>query len=105
MEHSTIRRKGEIAVIRSVVLPAGSRAAQVPADTADTPLVMRARGTLLEDASIGSEATIETMAGRRLSGTLEADLPAYTHSFGPVIPELIAVHRQVKDLLYGGEAQ
>ncbi|OOG26434.1 2-amino-4-ketopentanoate thiolase [Thioalkalivibrio denitrificans] len=95
--------KGTWVEIYRVILPAGERAPQVPEDTAGVPLVMRVKGWLAAPAAPGAEAEIVTPAGRRLRGTLVAVNPAYTHGFGPPIPELSGVGPEVRAIL-GGEA-
>jgi hypothetical protein len=75
------------------------RAPQVPEDTQRTPLEMRAKGFLAEPASLGDEAEIETPAGRHLRGVLAAINPAYTHGFGPPIPELSGIGGEVRAML------
>jgi hypothetical protein len=92
-------QKGSWVEIREVVLPAGQRAPQVPDDTQQVPLEMRVKGFLCDAAHIGETAEIVTAAGRRLEGTLTESNPAYTHSFGPPIPELSTIGREVRALL------
>jgi hypothetical protein len=82
--------------IERVVLPAGARAPQVPADTQAVPLELRAKGFLLRDARLGDEVEVETAAGRRLRGTLREINPAYTHGFGPPLPELLAAGHEAR---------
>ena len=60
---------------------------------------MRVKGFLVEPASIGEEAVIETPTKRRLRGILSEVNPAYTHSFGPPIPELSSIGSEVRTLL------
>ncbi|NIO07906.1 MAG: 2-amino-4-ketopentanoate thiolase [Deltaproteobacteria bacterium] len=78
----------------------GERASHVPRDTQKVPLEMTVKGFLIEPAALGQEAEIVTQAGRRLRGTLTEVNPAYRHSFGPSIPELISVGREVRALLF-----
>jgi hypothetical protein len=85
--------------IHQVVLPAGQRAPQVPADTQGVDLELRVKGFLQAPAVEGEEAEILTPAGRRLRGTLVAVNPAYTHGFGAPIPELCTVGADVRGLL------
>jgi hypothetical protein len=85
--------------IRRTVLEPAERAPQVPEDTREVPLEMRARGFLLNPANLGDEVEIQTVAGRRLHGILSAVEPAYTHGFGPRIPELLAIAGEVRALL------
>ena len=96
--------KGSWVEIHRIVLPAGDRAPQVPEDTRQVPLEMRVKDLLLAPASLGDEAEIQTPAGRILKGTLREVNPAYTHSFGPPIPELSTVGGEVRKLLRKGEA-
>jgi hypothetical protein len=91
--------------IHRIVLAPGERAPQVPEDTRQVPLEMRTKGFLVEGAAIGEDAEIETPTGRRLRGTLVAANPAYTHGFGPPIPELSTIGSAVRRILreWGGE--
>jgi hypothetical protein len=85
--------------IHRIVLPAGERAPQAPADTRSVPLEMRAKGFLVAPAPAGGEAEIATRSGRRLRGTLARVNPAYTHGFGPPVAELSGVGEQVRAIL------
>ena len=91
--------KGTWVEISNNVLPANERAPQVPEDTQQVPLEMRVKGFLLAPADIGEDAEIETLSGRHLRGTLAEVNPAYTHSFGPPVPELSPIGREVRALL------
>jgi len=82
--------------IHAIVLAAGERAPQVPDDTRQVPLEMRAKGFLLRDARPGDEVEIRTPAGRRLRGTLDRINPGYDHSFGPPIPALSHIADEVR---------
>ncbi|MBE9502851.1 MAG: 2-amino-4-ketopentanoate thiolase [Proteobacteria bacterium] len=85
--------------IQGIVMAAGERAPQVPDDTKQVPLEMRAKGFLVAPASPGDEAEIKTATGRILRGTLKEVNPAYSHSFGPPIPELLTIGDEVRKLL------
>ncbi len=85
--------------IRGIVLAAGARAPQVPADTSEVPLELRAKGFLVAAAEIGAEAEIETVTGRRLRGTLAEANPPYEHGFGAPLPELSAIGGEVRAIL------
>ena len=87
--------------LRRIVLQAGERAPQVPEETQRVPLEMKVKGRLTRDASVGEEAEVITAAGRRLRGTLERVAPAYTHGFGPPVPELLGVGEELRALLRG----
>lgn len=91
--------RGTWVEIHGIVLPPGERAVQVPDDTRKVPLEMRAKGFLTAPAVMGEEAEILTAAGRRLRGTLAAVNPAYSHGFGPPIPELISIGGEVRAML------
>lgn len=88
--------------IHDIVLPAGQRAPQVPAETQAVPLELRVKGWLVAPAAVGSEAEIETAVGRRLRGRLETVMPATTHGFGGPVPELAAVGRELRALVRDG---
>jgi 2-amino-4-ketopentanoate thiolase alpha subunit len=85
--------------LHTIVLPAGERAPQVPEDTSRVPLEMRVKGRLVEPVRVGDEAEVVTPTGRRLRGTLETVVPAYTHGFGPPVPELADVGPELRALL------
>ena len=91
--------KGTWVEIHSIVLPAGERAPQVPADTQQVPLEMRVKGFLVVTASLGDEAEIITTVGRHLRGTLIEVNPAYTHQFGSPVPELSTIGGEVRVIL------
>jgi len=93
-------KKGALVEIEKIILTPSERAPQVPDDTGKVPLVMRARGSLTNDAAMGEEAHIETATGRRLSGTLVQENPGYDHGFGPPIPELTPIGRETRDILF-----
>lgn len=82
--------------IHTVLLEPGERAPQVPDDTARIPFEMRVKGFLVEQAALGEPAEIITATGRRLRGKLSEVNPAYRHGFGPPIPELSTVGRELR---------
>ena len=88
---------GDWVEIGRVLLAAGERAAGVPKETQAVPLEMRARGFLQAAATLGEPVVILTLAGRRLEGRLVAVNPAYTHGFGPPVPELLAIAAEVRE--------
>ena len=91
--------KGTWVEIHRIVLPGGQRAPQVPVETQQVPLEMRVKGFLAQRASLGDEVEIVTSAGRRLCGMLTDVSPAYTHSFGSPVPELLTIDREVRTIL------
>lgn len=88
--------RGTWVELHRILLVAGERAPQVPEETQRVPLEMRVKGVLAHDAALGEEAEIVTPAGRRLRGTLSQVNPAYTHGFGPPVPELRAVGEELR---------
>lgn len=91
--------QGSWVEIHKIALDAGERAARVPEDTRQVPLELRVKGFLVAAAALGDEAEIETLTGRRLRGRLTANNPAYSHSFGPPIPELSSIGGEVRAIL------
>lgn len=96
-------KKGEWVRIRKVILKAEERTGKLPADTQKVPLEMWTKGYLLADGEIGDEVEIESVNGRRETGTLIEVNPYYKHDFGKCIPELMAIDRQVRAIVFGGE--
>lgn len=90
---------GAQVLIERVSLEAGHRAEGVPADTAEEALLIRQKGRLLHAAKSGEQVRIRTVTGREVQGRLLAEDSAYSHDFGAVVPELLAVHEQVKECL------
>lgn len=77
--------------IEQVILTPAQRAPSVPDDTRATPYVRRISGFLAAPAEVGAEATIRTLIGRTLTGTLRTVNPSYSHSFGETVPELLKI--------------
>ena len=91
--------KGTWVQIHRIVLREGQRAPQVPVETQQVPLEMWVKGFLAEPATLGEKVEIVTPSGRRLRGILTDVNPGYTHSFGPPIPELLTIGREVRTIL------
>lgn len=91
--------------IHRVLLDKGERAPQVPQDTREVPLEMKVKGFLLHEAALGDEVEIVTVAGRKIQGTLSAVNPSYDHLFGPPIPELSTIGREVREILRQGRRE
>lgn len=96
-------KKGEWVRIHKIILEPSERAPQVPEDTKAVPLEMWDKGYLQADAKIGDEVEIETVTGRKETGTLIEVNPYYTHDFGTFVPELLAIDKQVRGILFGGD--
>ena len=97
-------KKGDWVVIHAIVLAKEERAAQVPEDTRQVPLETWVKGYLQEDAEIGFDVTIKTISGRIEKGKLVEVNPAYRHSFGNFVPEILEIDRRLHEALYGGES-
>ena len=92
--------KGDWVQIYLVILEAGSRAPQVPEDTAKVPMEMKVKGSLVEDsAAIGDTVMVETSVGRNITGKLVAIEPPYDVGFGPPPVELRSVGAELRRLL------
>lgn len=96
-------KKGEWVRIHKVILEAQERTGKLPEDTQKCPLEMWTKGYLLADAEIGDEVEIESVNGRKETGTLIEVNPSYRHDFGECVPELLAIDKQVRGILFGGE--
>lgn len=94
--------KGMWASIRRTVLAPDERAATIPQDTAQTPLLLWVRGCLTDDAEIGQEATVCTATGRLETGTLEAVEPHYDVNYGGYVPEIARIGATARAVLFGG---
>ncbi len=91
---------GDWVQIYQVVLPAGERAPQVPPETMQVPLELRVKGFLCdEQAEVGQQVTICTLAGRKLQGRLVAINPAYGVDYGDPQPELLAIAGELRAIL------
>jgi len=96
---NTTVRAGNLVDLQVTILKKGSRAAQVPEDTAAVDLVMKVKGFLEKDTEIGGEATITTPVGRKITGILIEENPEYTHKYGAPVPELVSIGRELRGIL------
>ena len=96
-------KKGEWVRIHKIILTPSERAPQVPDDTKVVPLEMWDKGFLQADAELGEEVEIETVTGRRETGRLIEVNPYYDHDYGKFIPELLAIDKQVRGIVFGGD--
>jgi hypothetical protein len=97
-------KQGDWVQICSVVLPAGERAKQVPAETQAVPLKMFNKGFADHPAEIGQPVGITTMIGMKLEGELVAVNPRYEHDFGNPVPELMQIGLELRKRLERGDA-
>ncbi len=99
----TVRcNKGDWVEIHQVILPAGERSKDVPPDTSQVPLEAWIKGWAQGEATLGDQVEIETPAGRRVSGTFTQLDPGYAHTYGPSVPELAPIARELRAMLKGG---
>ena len=82
--------------VERVLLEPAERASNLPADTAEQPLLVWVKGFARAEAVLGEELTVETMTGREVTGRLSAVNPGYFHTFGEPIPELVHVGRDLR---------
>ena len=97
---SEVITAGSWVELHRIALGSDERASHLPEDTRQLPLEMRLKGFLVNAATVGEEAEIETVTGRRLRGTLSEVNPAYTHTFGPPIPELATIGAEARAMLH-----
>ncbi len=94
-----MKNKNEWVQIEQTILTPTERAEGLPEETRICPYVMRVNGHLLADAEEGALCEIRTLAGRVLRGRLLADAPAFNHSYGRVIGELIDVRCELRQIM------
>ena len=87
--------------IEKVVLKPEERAANVPLDTKQVPLLMWVKGYLQNDAQSGDLVRITTLSGRTEEGLLVAENPAFKHNYGDFVPEILQINQMVKKILFG----
>jgi hypothetical protein len=90
--------------IKKVILKPEERTGNIPEDTKKVPFLMWVKGYLLADAEINDEVQIRTLTGRIESGKLVGINPAYMHTYGKFVPEILRIDQMVKDSLFGGES-
>ena len=97
--------KGDWIEIRQVILAPNERSKDVPEDTGKVPLEAWIKGRAQGDAEVGEEVTIETPAGRMVTGKFTELNPGYAHTYGPSVPELAPIARELRAMLKGGNAR
>ncbi|MCK9217724.1 MAG: 2-amino-4-oxopentanoate thiolase subunit OrtA [Firmicutes bacterium] len=95
---------GDWVQIHQIVLKPEERGVNIPDDTKNVPLELWVKGFAQNEATIGEEIRIKTVTGRMISGTLHQVNPKYIHNFGEYVPELTKIDMQLKEILFGGEA-
>lgn len=97
-------KRGDWVEVHEVILAVGERSKDVPDDTKKVALEAWIKGWAQADAAVGDEVEIETPAGRKVKGTLTDPNPGYTHTYGPAVPELSSVLRELRDMLKGAKS-
>jgi len=95
-------KSGTWVSIRSTILEAGNRAANIPEDTANVPLDMWVKGYLVQDCDLGGLATVHTVTGRVETGVLEEVQPTTVVNYGDFVPEVLQIGVTVRKILFGG---
>ncbi|MGI6667577.1 MAG: 2-amino-4-oxopentanoate thiolase subunit OrtA [Bacillota bacterium] len=91
--------KGDWVMIHQVILEPHQRSKDVPEDTAKVPLEAWIKGWAVDSATVGEEVQITTLAGRTVKGRLVEVNPGFTHTYGPAVPELAPVGRELRTVL------
>jgi hypothetical protein len=89
-------REGDWVEVERTLLDPADRSRNLPPETAEKPLRMWVKGFALRETALGEEVTIETMTGRHVTGTLSTVNPGYFITYGPPIPELTHVGRELR---------
>jgi hypothetical protein len=87
--------KNTYVCIKKTVLKSNQRSLNIPLDTKEKDFVMKVKGNLVSDASIGDEVEILTETKRKVRGLLIEANPTYTHSFGDYLDEV----KVMKDII------
>lgn len=99
MPDTRTAQPGSWVEVECTLLEPADRSKNLPPDTAAQPLRMWVKGFLQTEAEIGQQAMVETITGRRVTGTLTDIDPGYFHTFGRPIPELAHVGRDLRERL------
>ncbi len=99
MSDVTRARKGDWVEVECKLLDPADRSKNLPPETAEKPLMMWVKGFAEDEAAIGDELTIETMTGRKVTGSLSAVNPGYYITYGDPIPELVGIGRDLRSKL------
>ncbi len=88
-------KKNTYVLVKKTILNKEQRTAHIPEDTKCVDFIMKIKGNLTHDANIGEQVIIITETKRVIEGTLIEINPAYTHSFGEHVEEVM----QMKDII------
>jgi hypothetical protein len=98
-------KKGDWVEVHQVILEAGQRSTDVPEDTSEVPLEAWIKGWALAGGAVGQKVEIQTPAGRTVNGVLTEISPGYTHAYGPSVPELTPIGRELRAMLKEGRSR
>jgi 2-amino-4-ketopentanoate thiolase alpha subunit len=96
MPENDIILAGTWVEVTQIIMPAQKRSETLPIETRRTDLTLKVHGFLIEDAALGSEARILTLAEREITGTLTEIEPRFGHDFGSPVPELLHVGAELR---------
>lgn len=96
MADSIRAREGDWVEVEVKLLDPADRSKNLPPETAEKPLMMWVKGFAQGEAAQGEPLTVETMTGRKVTGTLSAVSPGYYITYGEPIPELVHVGRDLR---------
>ncbi|QWC00395.1 2-amino-4-ketopentanoate thiolase [Mycoplasmatota bacterium] len=90
--------------IKKTILEPEERTGNIPEETKKVPLLMWVKGHLQNDANLGDTVEIKTLTGRYETGVMVEANPAYMHTYGKFVPEILEIDRLLKKTLFGGES-
>ncbi len=96
-------KKGSWVQIHKILLAPDERPDTLPEDTRKVPLEMWVKGWLLEDARMDDSVKVMTVTGRIETGNLVQVNPAYLHTYGNFVPEILQIDRILKSDLFGSD--
>lgn len=95
-------KAGDLVYIEKIVLARGRTCPVGAGRHGEGALIAYCKGFLKEDAMTGDEAVIETFIGREVKGRVMSKDPAYVHTYGDVVPELLKISRSVREITRKG---
>ncbi|MFW5889252.1 MAG: 2-amino-4-oxopentanoate thiolase subunit OrtA [Bacillota bacterium] len=96
-------KKNSWVLIEKEILKPNQRANNLPEETKKVPLKMWVKGYLLTDSLLNDMVKVKTLTGRIESGILKTANPAYMHTYGEFIPELLKIDNMIKTELFNGD--
>ncbi len=94
-------KSGSFVRIKKTILKSNERTGAIPEDTKATDLIMWTKGFLKNDAEIGDEVEILTLADRIETGTLVAKNHVHDVNYGDFVEEIMQVGVYLKEKLHG----